>query len=549
MDTNPLDLIRRVWKHSGVRGHVWVPHIYAIGAKDKQKFREGAALDSGSTELPDMRDSVDWYWTPAVSSSASRRAGDYPAQRVLWVDCDDSYDDKLLQALKPSYVWETSPGHKQAVWLMRDRVGPAEYHRDGLMGMITQALGGDKSGVDIGQLLRVPGTWHHKREPFQGKVLRSAGTVYTQGQLLTKVAKGLGFKPGLASELGADDPFGDRSVVLWRFARNAEELGIPQDLTYKLLKATKWNKWKDDPEHLLQDVAKAYAAAPLEDREPDAQGSSEDSEETDEVSPWDMVTPQDFGTVMRTPMRWVVPGVVQEAGVGMLVAAPKVGKSRLALEMLLGLAIGRSALGINLRGPVPVGFLSMEDGERLVADRINKSINADDRRYKYHWDGHIVPDLTWHPPKPLQMFTHFTAADLSTAEDKQRLLETIQRYGLKLVVIDTLGMAIGDHNVSDQKEMNSILKDVRLIARATDCAILFIHHTRKRVFEKGESIQESILGSTALHAWCEFVLSLASPEEGSELLRLGVQTKMGNDQHYLDTKLRIIKHPPVDALD
>ena len=549
MDTNPLDLMRKVWRHSGVKGHVWVPHIYAIGVKDKQRFREGATLDARRPQLPEMRDSVDWYWTPAVSSSDSRKAGDYPAQRVLWVDCDDSYDDKLLQALKPSYVWQTSPGHKQAIWLMHDRISPAEYHRDGLMGMLAQALGGDKSGVDIGQLLRVPGSWHHKREPFQGKVLSAAGTVYTQGQLLAKVARGLGFKPGLASELGADDPYGDRSVVLWRFARNAQELGIPQDLTFKLLKATKWNKWKDDPERLQQDVAKAYAAAPVEDTKTDTQEDSGDDQHDTEVTAWDMATPQQFGRVMRTPIRWVLPGIVQEAGVGMLVAAPKVGKSRLALEMVLGLATGKQALGINLRGSVPVGFLSMEDGDRLVADRLNKSLNTEEGRYKYHWDGHIAPDLTWHPPVQLPMFTHFTAADLSSAEDKQRLLETIQRYGLKLVVIDTLGMAIGDNNVSDQKEMNGILKDVRLIARSTDCAILFIHHTRKRVFEKGESVQESILGSTALHAWCEFVLSLASPEEGSDMLRLGVQTKMGNDQHYLDSKLRIVKRPPAEDLD
>ena len=72
---------------------------------------------------------------------------------------------------------------------------------------------------------------------------------------------------------------------------------------------------------------------------------------------------------------------------------------------------------------------------------------------------------------------------------------------------------------------------------------MFIHHTRKRVFDKGESIQERVLGSTALHAWADFVLSLVPQEEGSSLIRLGVQTKMGTDSHLLDDELKIIRKP------
>ncbi|AUX83370.1 DNA recombinase [Microbacterium phage Eleri] len=558
MDIKPLDLMRKVWRHAGVSGNVWMPHIANIGVKDKERFREGASLNARKPEVPELTDSVDWYWTPAVSHGETRRikkgtsGSNYPAQRVVWVDCDDSYNDKLLESLRPSYMWETSPGHKQAIWLLSEPLPASEFHRDGFIGMLTQALGADKSGVDIGQLLRVPGTWHHKREPFQGRILRSAGTVYTRGQLLSRVAKGLGFKAGLASELGADDPYGDRSKVLWRFARNASELGLPQDLAFKLIKATKWNKWADDPERLKEDIGRAYEAEPTKptERDPERQQAQEehDSHETPEVEAWKLATPGAFGPIVRKPMKWVVPGIIPEAGVGLLVAAPKVGKTRVAIEMVLGLATGRRPLGIGLRRPVSVGFLSLEDGEYLFADRLRKSLDVDNGRYKYHWDGHIKPDLTWEPPVPMSLFTHFSTADLSTPEDKQRLYETIEKYKLKLVIIDTLSMAIGDHNVSDQKEMNSILKDVRTIARATGCAIMFIHHTRKRVFEKGESIQETILGATALHAWCEFVLSLASPEEDSDFLRLGVQTKMGNDQHYLNDKLKIIKKPAPEEI-
>lgn len=554
MDNPALQLIKKVWRHSGVEGNVWVPHIYKIGHKTEQKFREGAALSASSPQFPNMRDSVDWYWTPAVSSSDSRKAKEYPAQRAIWVDCDESYDDKLLQSLKPSYMWETSPGHKQAVWLMRETINASEFHRDGFIGMLTQALGGDKSGVDIGQLLRVPGTTHHKREPFTGSILSSSGTVYTRGQILSRVARGLGFSPALASELAADDPYGDRSKVLWRFARNAAELGLAQDLTFKLIKATKWNKWGDNPDRLKEDIGRAYDHVPstpkgAEQQQAKDQHDTHDAPEVaEDVEAWGMATVDTFGPIIRKPISWVLPGIIPEAGCGLLVSAPKVGKTRISIEMALGLATGRRPLGIAMRRPLAVGFFSLEDGEYLFSNRLDESLNRDHGRFQYHWDGHINPDLSWQAPAPMSLFTNFAQIDLSDDGDKQRLFETINKYELKLVIIDTLSMAIGKSDVSNSKDMYAILKDIKTIAKTTGCAIMFIHHTRKRVFEKGESIQEMVLGSTALHAWSDFIMNLVAPAEDSDLLRLGVQTKMGNDVHYIDSRLKIIKRPVLEEV-
>lgn len=558
MDSNPLDLVRKVWQHSGVKGNVWMPSIQNIGVKGKEKFSEGAVISAREPVFPDITDDRDWYWTPAVSHGETRRirkgtAGtNYPAQRVLWVDCDESYNRELLEMLKPTLMWETSPGHTQALWLMRDKFELAEYHRDGFIGMLIQAIGADKSGSDVSQLLRVPGTNHHKGKMFHGRIVRNTSVVYTRAQLLSRVAKGLGFSPALASELAAEDPYGDRSKLLWKVSRSAAELGLAQDLTFKLIKATRWNKWRDEPERLKEDIGRAYDAQPAEKPFPDPkrqQASEEiDSEEGAPLEAWSMASVEDLGLVLRRGMRWVLPGIIPEAGCGLIVAAPKVGKTRIAIEIALGLATGRRPLGISSGRQQAVGFFSLEDGEYLFADRLARGMRG--TRDRFHWDGHIKPEnggLVWEPPQSMGLLTHFNAIDLSTPADKQRLYETILKYELKLVIIDTLSMAIGNHNVSDQKEMNGILKDVRSIARDTKCAVMFIHHTRKRVFEKGETIQESILGATALHAWSEFVLSLAPPvEDEQDFLRLGVQTKRGNALHLINSDLKIVKRPPIE---
>jgi len=549
--------MRKVWRHAGVAGNVWVPSITNIGDKKKERFNEGIIINARQPKFPTLDESKDWYWTPAVTKGTDRRAkgsaGRYPAQRAIWVDCDETYDRKLLEYLRPSFMWETSPSHIQALWLLRDPLPLAEYHRDGFIGMVTHALGSDKSGVDVGQLLRVPGTWHHKQAPFQGRVLRSTGQVWTRAQLLSRVAKGLGFSPALASDLGAEDPFGDRSKLLWKFSRNACELGLDQKLAFKLIKATAWNKWKDDPDRLRDDIANAYQATPEtpKPKDPEQRQAQEaldahEDEGTDQVEAWAMASVGDFGPVLRKPVKWVLPSIIAEGACGLLVAPPKVGKTRVAIEMALGLATGRRPLGLPVKRPVPVGFLSLEDGEHLFAERVSGGLNSTPGRRAYHWDGHIRLEgrkLLWEPPRPMGLFTHFASADLSDPEDQQRLLETIQEYDLHLVIIDTLSMAIGKANVSDQKEMYAILGPLKDIAKATGCAVMFIHHTRKRVFEKGESIQESILGATALHGWSDFIMSLAAPAEGEDLLRLGVQTKRGGGQHYISSELKIIKRP------
>ena len=544
MDKQSAKIVKTVWKHTGTAGHVWLPTIANIKSKSPQ-FNQGAPLKP-SDKLPPVRPGVDSYWTPAISSSSRRKASDYGPQRVVWADCDDGFDDELLTKLRPSFLWETSPGRKQAIWLMEEPIQPSDFNREGFVGMLTQALGADSGGVDIPQLLRLPVSWHNKSAPYQGKILSAKGTVYTRGQLLTRVARGLGLPAGLASELGADDPYGDRSKKMWQFARSANEAGVPESLAVKMLAACKWNKYKDDPDRLKEDVGRAYAA---EVKTPDKAPSKlvslipDDEEEPEEVYAWDMSPVEDFGPVIHAPLNWVVPSIIPESGCGLLVAPPKIGKTRVAIELALGLATGTAPLGINVQKPSGVGFFSLEDGEYLFSSRMDSSLNLDEGRERYHWDGYITDDLVWHPQESMAMFTHFAPVDLSSDEDKQRLLLTIQKYELKLVVIDTLSMAIGKADVSSNTDMYGVLKDIKTIAKATKCAVMFIHHTRKRVFEQGESIQEKILGSTALHGWSDFIMSLAPPEEDDDMLRLAVQTKMGGGMHYIGQDLKIVKRP------
>lgn len=543
MDSRASRLMRAVWKHSGLSdGYVFVPHISGIGTPG-ERFHAGEAIKVSGGKLPEIDTNTDWYWTPAVAFRDNRKKGSYNHQRVIWVDCDDGYDRKALLKLSPSIMWETSPGHCQAMWLMDEPVSPEEYSADGLVGLIASVTKADPSGVDIGQLLRVPGSWHHKREPYRGRILRATRTIHTVSDLVRRAGQALGLMADIAAYIATSEPYGDRSKQLWKFSSSLAEAGVSERDAFRLLRLTQWNKWRSDQEKLRADIHRAYSAGHTGSADTDTADpidtATQPEPEDKTAEPWGMLSVSDIGGLAHQPAKWVIPGMIPEGGCGLLVASPKVGKTRAAIEGAIGCATGIRPFGRRIAKPTPVGFFSLEDGAHLFARRLDRAINGDAKRGKYHWSGSISSDFTWSPAKSMPLALSFDPIDLSLGEDRQRLYQTIKSHELGLVIIDTLSMAIGKHDINNSRDMYEILKDVKVIAKSTNCAVLFIHHTRKRVFDKGESIQEKVLGSTALHAWCDFLLSLASDDE-SALLRLASQTKMGSEALWLSQDLKIV---------
>lgn len=215
------------------------------------------------------------------------------------------------------------------------------------------------------------------------------------------------------------------------------------------------------------------------------------------------------------------------------------GKTRLSLELALGISTGTNALGIEIPGSLPVGLFALEDGKPLLMSRLDHMLSKDDHRQRYNWRGYITPDLVWHPPKKTKLKISFSPMNLSVQLDKTRLRKIIQENHLKLAIIDTLSMAIGGADVNNSADMYSVLSDVKEVATETKCAIIFVHHTRKSVTGKIESMQDRILGSTALHAWCDFIISLQSPTKDRPTLRMDVQSKTGSGTFYLDDDMKI----------
>ncbi|MEK0326002.1 MAG: DNA-primase RepB domain-containing protein, partial [Nitrosopumilus sp.] len=110
----------------------------------------------------------DQYFCPMVFSGSHRRKNDAQNTHWLWADLD-SVDPRNLE-LRPTIAWTSSPGRYQALWRLDRRVQPDRQSQ--LNRRLTYAIGADKGGWDITQVLRLPGSRNHKPEYGHPRMVR-----------------------------------------------------------------------------------------------------------------------------------------------------------------------------------------------------------------------------------------------------------------------------------------------------------------------------------------------------------------------------------------
>jgi hypothetical protein len=147
-----------------VKGHVCIATMEPAGDNFKERFF------AYPNQLDNMLDHIDKYtpthhvyFCPQLLRSAKRTKDNVTACTAAWADLDECDPSNLL--VKPTITIESSPLRYQAYWMFEDVQHPesaqeiskriAYYH---------SFQGADRSGWDLTQLLRVPGTFNKKPE-------------------------------------------------------------------------------------------------------------------------------------------------------------------------------------------------------------------------------------------------------------------------------------------------------------------------------------------------------------------------------------------------
>lgn len=219
--------------------------------------------------------------------------------------------------------------------------------------------------------------------------------------------------------------------------------------------------------------------------------------------------------LMRTtfpPTRWAVRGLVSE-GVNLLVGAPKLGKSWLALCIAIAIASGGRALG---RVDVEAGdvlYLALEDTGRRLQSRLSAVLGDD--------------------PAPARLHLATECAALTDGGASRIGLWLDEHPDARLVIVDVFTKIRGttDGNEgryeADYRAM-SALKD---LADEAGVAFLVVHHTRKAV---SEDFIDAVSGTQGLAGAADAILVLARSRGTAQAVLKVTGRDIEEAEHALD---------------
>jgi hypothetical protein len=195
------------------------------------------------------------------------------------------------------------------------------------------------------------------------------------------------------------------------------------------------------------------------------------------------------------PLLYNVPGLMP-AGLGIIAAPPKAGKSLLVLDWLLAAATGGQALGRLPLGPArDVLYLALEDGDRRLQARCRQLL-ADSEPIP----GRLRYILTVPPGQVLAVLT-----------------DALGRYpDTRLVVLDTLGRIMPlpfQGETTYQRDYRVAVALKRIADEHPGLTIVVIHHTRKAF---ADDFIDSISGTHGLAGAADTIIMLTRPRGRAE---------------------------------
>lgn len=204
---------------------------------------------------------------------------------------------------------------------------------------------------------------------------------------------------------------------------------------------------------------------------------------------WDMDFP---------PVAWIVPGYITP-GVILLVGAPKLGKSWLAMDICNAVAGGGFTLGDRHCQQGSVLYAALEDNPRRLKDRLHRVCGRK-------------------PGKAFSIWTDMRMLDDGGLDDLRRWIEGADNP--RLIVIDVLNKvrsSQGKNEAPYAYDYRSVtpLKDM---ADEFGLAIVVIHHTRKA--DAGDRL-EKVSGTNGLTGAADTTIILDRDGEGTVLVGRG----------------------------
>lgn len=187
---------------------------------------------------------------------------------------------------------------------------------------------------------------------------------------------------------------------------------------------------------------------------------------------------RDYLATEPEPIRWLWDDFIAEGSLTVLSAYAKTGKSTLITPLMLSIAHGDPFLG-RATCKTPILYLAVEEHPRDVHLRLVQF--------------GITPDDPMH-----------IAAGRLLPSEFPRIGEYVRRQKIGLVVLDTLASFWNVEDENDNAEVGRAVRPWLDLARATNAAVLLVHHDRKSGGPDGKGVR----GGSALFGAVDQLITL-----------------------------------------
>lgn len=477
------------------------------------KWEEHFFKRSEFNEIPEFieeNQDRDVYWCPH-GFRKPRRLKEYAIiPKLLWADLDE-IDPSNLGNLMPTVAWQSSPGRYACVWKIE------EYMTEELNRRLTYAIGADKGGWDITQVLRLPGTKNFKYTSTpRVKLLWSDGPKYSSSTIEKELPKETGnnkkydntdalsiykkyekkFNTFIRQNVLRGKPVkGKRSEVFWKLANEIVEAGCSTDEVFELLRVSPWNKFAgrhDGDKQLKREVEKALS----QHLSVSVNGSStfklDDPEEDEPEHEFLSVS---MAEVEEENIDWIWYPYLARGEMTILEGDPGLGKSYLAQMIAVTICDGGKLISEKPR--------KIEPGRVAYFDVENSMGSVTKKR------------LTENGCKNLHNFFQDTQPfSIDDEEALEKVNQALVKLKPQLVVFDTINIYVGGADTHKASETQQMLSRFVGIARRHNCSVLVLRHLTKSTKEKAIYRGQ---GSISFAGLARVVMSVGRvPEEVSD---------------------------------
>lgn len=277
-----LAFLKRLWLHDHDDGLAFLAHLDRTTPAG-HRWRDEVVDPRASTLGIVQGFETDLFFTPLTFTS-DKRSNDsaYFPSSVFFADLDEGFDEEALNCINPTYMWRTSRGNYQAIWIANTPFHRNEWNR--INQALTAYMHADAGGWHASKVLRVPGSINYKRNGTEvSDLLIKARPIETKRLLAIRdaadietVSVAVAYGPIPYSMVRVDwvnlfkaywdiMPLGvrsrllapavhDRSLELFMLSRDLLKLGLNASEVFHLLSGVKYNKFRDRPEVLWKMV-------------------------------------------------------------------------------------------------------------------------------------------------------------------------------------------------------------------------------------------------------------------------------------------------------